>query len=171
MYCSRKGGRNAVRVGQNHFLENKVVIIIILGMEPKNQVNRATRSGIMAFFQWQSKMKEATKSIVSRSILCLSCVYFKDGKFPKRKYVVDNLKVETFSFRARSYAIELAGVKRHIFYPLCTSFIWTLWKHGFQIFFERRMCSSSYKSLRDIHSSPSIHFAPLFAQKPISPFH
>ena len=71
-------------------------------------------------------MKEATKSIVSRSILCLSCIYFKAGKFPKRKYVVDNLKVETFSFRARSYAIELAGVKRHIFYPLCTSFIWTL---------------------------------------------
>ena len=57
---------------------------------------------------------------------CLSCIYFKAGKFPKRKYVVDNLKVETFSFRARSYAIELAGVKRHIFYPLCTSFIWTL---------------------------------------------
>ena len=66
---------------------------------------------------------------------CLICIYLKAGKFPKRKYVVDNLKVEPFSFRARSYAIELAGVKRHIFYPLCTSFIWTLWKQGFQISF------------------------------------
>ena len=33
---------------------------MILGMEPKNQVNRATRSGVMAFFSERAKMKEFT---------------------------------------------------------------------------------------------------------------
>ena len=50
-----RGVANAVKVGQNHFfLENKVVISI-LGMEPKNQVNRATRSGVMAISEFSSE--------------------------------------------------------------------------------------------------------------------
>ena len=36
-------------------------------MEPKNHVNLATRSGVMAFFQWKSKMKSA----VPQSILLI----------------------------------------------------------------------------------------------------
>ena len=34
---------------------------MILGMEPKSQVISATRSGVMALFQWESKMNEFTK--------------------------------------------------------------------------------------------------------------
>ena len=51
-----RGVANAVKVGQNHFfLENKVVVNSILGMEPKNQVNRATRSGVMAISEFSSE--------------------------------------------------------------------------------------------------------------------
>ena len=50
--------------------------IWFLGTETKNLVIWALRSGVMAFFQWKSKMKEPTKSAVPQSILLGKYILF-----------------------------------------------------------------------------------------------
>ena len=49
---------------------------MILGMEPKSQVISATRSGVMALFQWESEMNEFTKSAGTQSILPGQQIFF-----------------------------------------------------------------------------------------------
>ena len=48
--------KTLVTVGQNHFfLKVRWSLILILGMEPKNQVNQATRSRVMATSEFSSE--------------------------------------------------------------------------------------------------------------------
>ena len=50
------GSKTLITVGQNlFFLENKVVLNYDFRQEPKNQVNRATRSEVMAISQFSSE--------------------------------------------------------------------------------------------------------------------
>ena len=50
-----RGVANAVKVGQNHFFKKMVVVNFNFRHGAKNQVNRATRSGVMAISEFSSE--------------------------------------------------------------------------------------------------------------------